>query len=105
MRLVYCETNLLWSVHSPLLTSILKLPITILLSYVLSAIQADLVHSSNKMIGLLQQGGLYTLKHIHFFLGIVNSEQVVSDFYVSKSFSILFMKAFFTSSINSLPFL
>ena len=55
---------------------ILKSPITTMLSYVLSALQTNLVNSSKKIIRLLSESGLYTLKHIHFLLDIVNSEQM-----------------------------
>ena len=42
----------------------------------MSALQTDLVNFSKKKIRLLSESGLYTLKHIHFLLDIVNSEQM-----------------------------
>ena len=61
------------------ITSVLNSHTTITLSYVLSTIHTNLVNFLKKMIKLLQNGALYTLTQIHFFLDIVNSDELISQ--------------------------
>ena len=105
LKLLQSSSNFPKPTQSVLFTSMLKSPITIRLSYLLTALLREFVNSSKNISGLVEGGGLQTLRQNHFFLDMVNSEAIVSLTFVSYSLIFLVMIPFLTKSISLSPFL
>ena len=85
LKLSQNSSNFLKPIQSVLLRSMLKSPITIRLSYLLTALLRELVNSSKNISRLVEVVGLQTLRQNRFFFDMVNSEAIVSLTFVSYS--------------------
>ena len=88
-----------------LLTSMLKLPIVIRFPYLHKPLLITSFFSSMNVLIFTVDGGLYTLKQIHFFFEIVNSEQIHSLQLGSYCFNLLQIKPCLTKSLSPPPYL
>ena len=105
LKLSQNSSNFSKPTQSVLFRSTLKSPITIRLSYLLTALLRQFVTSSKNISRLVEVGGLQTLRQNHFFLDMVDAEAMVSLTFVSYSLIFLVMIPFLTTSISLSPFL